>query len=187
MDCKTARDALDAAFDGGVPPPVSVRQHLLSCRACAAHARSLEALERALRVTPEAIAPDPALVARIQASIAAQPPHGRLSPAWAAGLAALIAVAVAGGQYVDLPDWIGRVRELQLTAPAWDALAWRLPPMGFDAEALLNGLGAVGTSGLALIERIPVGPLSWAGPLLALGLAAACIVNAREYLGRPRH
>lgn len=187
MDCRRARNALDAAFDEGATPPVSVRQHLLACGACAAHARSLEALEGALRVTHEAIAPDPALVARIQASIAAQPPHGRLSTAWAAGLAALITVAVAGGRYVDLPDWIGRARGLQLTAPPWDALAWRLPPMRFDAEALLSGLGAVGTSGLALIERIPVGPLSWAGPLLVLGLAAACIVNAREYLGRPRH
>lgn len=103
MNCASIRQVLEQRFDAGEALEPLIQVHLTQCPDCAAHQRALEALDAEL-CRPPAIDLDAALVARIQASIAAQPRHRASRWAPVAGMVGAIAALIVTGWYIDVPN-----------------------------------------------------------------------------------
>lgn len=192
MQCNAVRNALDAAFDSGEVAGEPIRFHLAQCPECAEYAGALENLDAVLRSAP-AVAQDPALVARIQASIAAQP--APLFPArghlWGMALAALIILAaawrVAPASYGEQVTRYGAVA-VNMLAPDWTALQGELlsVPVALmgGIQTMLQETGAAWGSGSTHLMQILGENGIWLWPVFALCLTAALSLNTLEVLSR---
>ncbi len=113
MKCDTVRAYLDGHFDEGGEVPDAACLHLQGCPKCAHYQARLESLERQLHTAPRVLH-DPDLVARIQASLAAQPAAREVSRPLIASLAAAVVLVLAAGWFVDA----GRVAN-EVVAGQW--------------------------------------------------------------------
>lgn len=138
MNCDQAQRALDAAFDDGDVPDARVAAHVLECKECGEYRRDLGALDAALRLAPP-IQPAPALVARIQEKLAAQPRH-RPRP-YAYPLMAAAAVLLLAGIGGQIADWFPVSRGEAMEA--WMPQEPLLPEWAFMKQELLGIPAAV--------------------------------------------
>src|SRR5690606_21609639 len=92
MRCKHLQCLLDRHFDDGTTPGHALQEHLDVWAECSRHWSALQELDAAMRGGPDVEA-DPALVARIQSSTAAQSaPRQSHRYRWAASIAAVAMV-----------------------------------------------------------------------------------------------
>lgn len=192
MNCASVRQRLEERFDAGERPEPSLQRHLAQCPDCAVYQQALDALDAEIGLAP-AIAPDAALVARIQASIAAQP--RRRTPRWvpAGGLLAAIAVLIVTGWFVDLSRlsaglaWTSWAMQ-EPVLPPWSVLQQELaalPEAVIQDTTLLVALArqgwdsASGTLGAVLGEN---GAWLWAAFVICL--MGAGMSNGLEILTR---
>jgi len=192
MNCNQVEQEMDAAFDEGVPLDAPAAAHALQCPACGAYQRALVALDASLRHAPP-VQPAPALVARIQATIARQP--RRQPRPWAYPFIAAAAVLVLAG--------LGRFIDWAPISQGMDARAWLpqgpiLPEWAFLKEELLGIPVAVAddmavfsewTSGLwNAVNLWEAGPLGgdnpWVWVLFAACVATAGALDGMEWMSR---
>ena len=177
---------------------MTILSHLAGCTACAGHWRALEELESIVRVVPQ-VGQDPALVARIQASIAAQPVQR--VPAWSyvfGGIAAAALLVFTGWlldtrQWVPLPAWPDW-RTGNEVLPDWPMLKTDLAGLpqavSADLDAAFQSAGQWWDREAAwTLEALGVNSMFlWAGFLACF--AGAALVNGAEILShrtpRPR-
>jgi len=192
MNCEQIQREMDAVFDDGVELSVAATAHVLTCCACGAHQRVLTSLEAALRDAPP-VAPAPALVARIQDRIAADPAlHPR---PWAYPVATVAAVLLLAG--------LGRTAQVLLPTAGWDRQAWLpagpvLPEWSFLKEELLGiPVAVAGDMSVfiawardvwASVTVWEAGPLGgdnpWVWVLFAACVATACALDGMEWMSR---
>lgn len=193
MECNAVRHGLDAAFDAGRNPDEALLAHTAVCPACAGYARSLTGLDSLLLNAPQ-VGEDPALVARIQASIAAQPPAPVLAfplHRWsmlAAALAALLA-----GWYLDLDRMLPAPGDYPVSLhsvifPDWQAMRGELlsVPAAIAAgiQDVARNLGAAWGSGSAQLVNALGEYGIWLWPAFAVCLVAALSLDTQEVLSR---
>ena len=113
MNCKQIQREMDAAFDAGVAMNTTAANHARTCPDCAAHQRTLDNLDGTLRAVPPVL-PAPALVARIQDRIAAEPV--RQPRPWVYPLATAAAVLLLAA--------LGRIAHTMFPTAGWVRQAW---------------------------------------------------------------
>ncbi len=192
MNCEKIQRDMDAAFDAGTELDTAVLAHILTCPGCDAHQRALASLDDVLREVP-AVVPAPALVARIQDRIAAEPTP-RTRP-WVYPVAAAAAVMLLAGA--------GRIAHGRFPVADWDRQAWLpegpiLPEWTFLKEELMGIPLAVAedmavfrewASDLwASVNLWEAGPLGgdnpWVWVLFAACVATACALDGMEWMSR---
>lgn len=193
MECNTVRSQLENAFDLGASPSDLVLQHLPACPGCAAYQQQLAALDSELRAAPPVMM-DPALVARIQASIAAQPARESVSGPVAGGIAALVLLALSAGWFVDLSPmvaaraWTTQAPELALRVD-WASLylaLWRIPEavVHGSAQFMVAVTGFWADSSGRLVGLFSANS-TWVWLAFGACMAAALALNASEAMGSP--
>ncbi|MBL7647194.1 MAG: hypothetical protein JNK74_13485 [Candidatus Hydrogenedentes bacterium] len=151
MNCKRIQREMDAAFDAGVTLDATAAEHARMCPDCGAHLRALGNLDGALRAAPP-VQPAPALVARIQDCIAAEPV--RQPRPWLYPLATAASVLVLAA--------LGRIAHSMFPTTGWVRQAWLpqeplLPDWAFLKEELL-GIPVAVAGDMAVFSE-------WAGEL----------------------
>lgn len=192
MNCESIRRVLDDRFDRGELPDSTASAHLERCPHCTAYWTALESLEADLR-TPPYVAPAGALVARIQATIAAQPARGISPWAYAGGGLAAAAVLVILGWFMNAQQLVPN-----LAWTRWDAVEPALPAWPVLRGEFMAIPDAVAGDTGALLESITLGwqrVSRWMGSALGgngallwtaflVCLAGAAAVNSAELIGR---
>ena len=188
MNCDSMCEQMDVAFDLGESLPEEVLRHLAACPKCAAHQQQLQALDAQLHLAPP-VALDPALVARIQASIAAQPPQESITWPLAASIAAVMAFVLSAGWYVDAgrflsgAAWVRWAPEGPLM-PDWNLLRIELasaPASVIQASAqLLQWLSESWGNGSARLMAMFGENSAWIWLAFVVCLALAAALNASE-------
>lgn len=192
MNCDAVRERLDLEFDLGEALPDAAQTHLRACPDCASYQRALAALDGQLRAAPS-VMQDPALVARIQASIAAQP-SGHAAP-WNLylGVAAAIAVILAAGWYVDASRITAAALAVQWPSAEWELPGWTAardgvasaPAAAVDkAGMLVQMLSRYWDQGAERLMALFSMNGVWLWMLFAVCLAGAGTLNASEALAR---
>ncbi len=181
MNCEQVQSEMDAAFDVGGELDATTIVHSLSCPDCAAYQRALAAVNDALQLAPPVV-PAPALVARIQHRIAAEP---FIQPRpWAYPVATAAAVLLLAG--------LGQIVHTMLPPVGWSGQAWRpegpiLPEWAFLKEELM-GIPLAVTGDIALfsewarslwdsVNNWEAGPFGGDNPWVWL-LFAGCVATA---------
>ena len=192
MNCKQIQREMDAAFDAGVAMNATAANHARTCPDCAAHQRTLDNLDGTLRAVPPVL-PAPALVARIQDRIAAEPV--RQPRPWVYPLATAAAVLLLAA--------LGRIAHTMFPTAGWVRQAWLpqepiLPDWAFLEEELL-GIPVAVAEDMAVfsewagdlwrsVNLWEAGPLGgdnpWVWVLFAACVATAVALDGMEWMSR---